>query len=425
MLARSAISWLSWRGELSAATHRSCYIEDMAIKQLAYKYPCYPNKQQEKQLELEFAAARAVYNWGLATRKGIWEKEKRGIASMSKPDGLGRRLTKLKKKPDEYWPEHMGDTAWLNQASDQCLKNSLRNLDASYKNFFRRVKEGQKPGFPKFKIKGRSRKSVTYNIVHVTYDHDNQQLWLCKQSKQTGFPPLKIKWDRRLPNPPKSCTVSSNSIGKYYISFPVEEDIEALPVVGRMVGVDRGLKDVVVTSDGYKSGNPKNTIRYAKRLKLLQRQLRLKVKGSNNREKQKLKIAKLHRKIADSRNYFLHQETAELIQNADFIGLEKLNVQGMQQNRRLAKGVADASMFELSRQLTYKSDLYGRKVVVIDQWFPSSKTCSGCGHINETLTLATRKWTCSECGMSHDRDINAAKNVLAEALRLNSEENVT
>jgi len=156
-------------------------------KQRAYKYPCYPNREQEQQLRIEFNAARAVYNWGLATRQGLYKNEKKSISYASKPDGLNKRLTALKKQADEYWPDHMGSPEWLNNASTQCLQNSLRSLDNAYKHFFRRLKNNEKSGYPKFKTKGRSKNSVTYNIVHCTYDHKGQRLWLGKQSRTSGF----------------------------------------------------------------------------------------------------------------------------------------------------------------------------------------------------------------------------------------------
>ena len=388
----------------------------MALKQIAYKYPCYPNKQQEQQLNIEFNAARAVYNWGLATRKGVYQKKGRSLTYMSKPDGLQKRLTLLKQNPDKYWPEHMGDTGWLKNASLQCLQNKLRDLDSAFMHFFRRLKRNEKPGYPKFKIKGRSNDSVRYNIAHCNYDPNTQRLWLCKQSEKNGFPPLKIKWDRPLPSYPKSCTVSRDSIGQYYIAFTVTMDIEKLPPNGKKVGIDLGVKSVIVTDEGYQSGNPKNTERYAKQLKKLQRQLRLKKKGSKNREKQKLRIAKLHRKIRHSRNHFLHVESKKIILKSDVIAMETLNVKGMLKNKKLSKRIADAGIYEFYRQLEYKADMYGREILKVNQWYPSSKTCSNCGYVYQNLALSERKWKCSECLVVHDRDVNAAKNILHHAI---------
>lgn len=386
-------------------------------KQRAYKYPCYPNREQEAQLHIEFAAARAVYNWGLATRKGLYEQEAKSISYASKPDGLNKRLTALKKQADEYWPDYMNNPEWLTQASTQCLQNSLRSLDSAYKHFFRRVKANENPGYPKFKIKGRSKNAVTYSIVHCAYDHTSQRLWLSKQSPTSGFPPLRIKWDRPLPSEPVSCNVSQDSIGAYYISFTVTENIVPLPLTGNTVGIDAGLTDTIVTDSGYKSGNPKNTKKYAQQLKKLQRQLRLKTKGSNNREKHKRKIAVVHRKIANSRGHFLHNESIRIIREYDVIGVETLNIKGMLEDGRYSKSVADASLYELQRQLAYKADLYGKQFIKINQWFPSTQQCSSCGHRGRKRPVEERQWDCPECGAHHDRDVNAARNILKEALQ--------
>jgi len=374
----------------------------------AYKFPCYPDERQKAQLEIEFAAARAIFNWGLATRKGEYEKDKTRVSRVD----CNKRLTQLKKHPDEYWPEHMGGTEWLKNASVTVLQYSLINLDTAYKNFF----EGTAK-YPQFKVKGKARNSVTYPISACVYLHEEEKLWLTNQYYRK-MSSLKIKRDRKLPTEPIKVTVSKDRVGNYFISFLVKEDIDPLPKTGKVVGVDVGITDVVITDDGYKSGNPKSTAKYAKKLKKLQRQKRLKEKGSNNQEKLRIKIAKVHKKIADTRLTFLHRESKRLVDEADIISVESLNVQGMMKNRKLSKAIADASMSEFHRQLEYKSQFYGRNFVSIDKWFPSTKTCSSCHHVVDSIPLSDRSWECPECGVKHDRDINAAINIKEEGLRI-------
>ena len=211
-------------------------------------------------------------------------------------------------------------------------------------------------------------------------------------------------------------TVSRDPAGRYFVSILVEEPIALLPVVNATIGIDVGIKDVVVTSEGVASGNPRHTAQYAARLAKYQRRLARKQKGSNNRRKAKLKVARVHAKITDCRKDFTHKLTTALIRENQVICVENLAVKNMVKNPTLAKAINDANWGELVRQLEYKAGWYGRTVVAIDRWFPSSKRCSCCGYTLDKLDLATRQWTCPACQTTHDRDVNAARNVKAAGL---------
>lgn len=374
--------------------------------QLAYKYPCYPNRKQAAQLDLEFAAARAVYNWGLATRIGEYKEHHRTISYASKPDGLNKRLTQLKKKGDRFWPLHMGDSSWLNQASNQCLQNSLRNLDAAYRNFFRWVRKGGKIGYPSFKKKGYCKDAVTYNLVHCTYLHDQQKLWLGKQAARTGFLPLKIGWDRRLPSCPKSVTVSRNRLGDHFVSFPVEIAANPLPGTGISIGIETGDDYLIVTSEGETREDLHHSSRYDQRLTMLRRQLSRKKKHSSNWQKQHQRIIRMQKKIDDRHLTFLHQSSAKLVQQADLICVARVN---------------HSPMAELLRQLTYKAELRGRELIKINRAYASADICYECGYQVPEPTCMGPVWRCPQCGANHDRDVNAALNIKREGLRILAE----
>ncbi|WP_211678667.1 RNA-guided endonuclease TnpB family protein [Moritella sp. 36] len=245
------------------------------------------------------------------------------------------------------------------------------------------------------------------------WDEDKQSLTLAKMKQ-----PLKIKWSRSFTGKPSSLTVSKTKSGKYFVSILVKENIKKLPVVNKTVGVDVGIKDLATCSDGTKFNNPRLTNKYANKLAKAQRKLAKKKKGSNNFKKQKIAVAKIHEKIANSRKDFTHKMTTKLIQENQLIGIELLKVKNMVKNRKLSKHIHDANFGEIVRQLEYKADWYGRKVSAISQWFPSSKMCNECGSLySGKWSLAIRAWSC-ECGAIHDRDHNAAINIHNEGLRL-------
>ncbi len=223
-------------------------------------------------------------------------------------------------------------------------------------------------------------------------------------------------WSRRFEGRPTTVTVSRVPSGKYFVSFLVEETVALLPVVNSVVGIDLGIKDVVITSDGIASGNPRYTAKYAAKLAKYQKRLAKKQKGSNNRRKVKAKVARIHEQIADCRRDFTHKLTTTLINENQVICVENLAVKNMVKNPTLAKSISDANWGEIVRQLEYKASWRGRTVVAIDRWYPSSKRCSCCGYTLDKLDLATRQWTCPECNTTHDRDINAARNIKAAGL---------
>ena len=356
----------------------------------AYKYRFYPTSEQELNLAQTFGCVRFIYNKSLAYRQQAWNERKESI-SFFKNSAL---LTEWKKEED---------FKWLKEVSSVPLQQTLRHLQSAYNNFFK-----GRSRYPRFKTKD-SRQSAEYSSSAFKWDGINLKL-----AKQTE--PLKIKWSRKFNGKPTTVTVSKDKAGRYFVSFLVDEDIKLLPVSNSVVGVDVGLKDIIVTSDGYRSGNPKYTNKYAAKLAKYQKRLAKKQKGSNNRKKAKLKVARVYAKIADSRRDFTHKLTTKLIRENQVISIESLSVKNMVKNRKLSKAIQDANWGELVRQLTYKASWYGRTLVAIDRWYPSSKKCSCCGYTLQHLDLATRHWICPSCESLLDRDVNAALNIKAAGL---------
>jgi len=368
----------------------------MVIRQKAYKFSFEPTAEQRHQLAVEFGNSRFVWNRCLELRSTAWEADKTRHNYVS----LNKQVTEWKR----------GEFPWLADSAACCLTQCLIDQDKAFDAFFRRVKAGQKPGYPKFKSRF-DRQSVRYQLDQRHIASTYQAGEFLKLPK-LGF--LNIRWSQVPAGIPKMATVSKTPDGRYFVSFACEVEIQALPLTGTTVGLDLGVKDVVVGWNGAeesRSGNPRHLKKQLRHLKKQQRRLARMQKGSNRRRKQRVKVAKIHAHIAAMRADFLHKTTTEIIRSADVIKLEDLNVAGMLKNHCIAGAIADVGMGEFRRQIEYKADWYGRSVVVVDRWFPSSKTCSECGSYQEKMPLNIRNWTCPDCGTRQDRDVNAAKNI--------------
>jgi len=302
-------------------------------------------------------------------------------------------LTVLKRQPE---------TVWLNAVSSVPLQQTLRHVDRGYLNFF----EGR-ARYPTYH-KRRGAQSATFTSNAFDWNPQTRALTLAKLDG-----PLRIRWTRAFTTTPTSVTVTLDTTGRYVVSFATEEAVQPLPTTASEVGVDLGLTHLAALSTGEKVPNAKYLRRVERRLAHAQRTLSRKRKGSRNRAKARCKVARLHARIADQRRDGHHKLTTRIIRENQAVCVESLAVKNMVRNRKLAKAISDAGWGEIRRQLTYKAAWYGRTLVTIDRWFPSSKTCSTCGHVLDSLSPDVREWTCPACGMVHDRDINAAQNILA------------
>jgi putative transposase len=356
----------------------------------AYKYRIYPNKTQIQLIEKHFGSTRFLYNYFLEYRQKAYANGNKKAGYMV----TQAELTKLKKL-DEY--------VWLNECGSQSLQMALRDLDSAYSRFSK--KQG---GYPKFKSKKHSTQSFTapQNIKIA-----NNRVYLPKFTKDG----IKAKLHREIPQNAilKQATVSRQN-NQYFVSILIDDGntIPKPTKAKNAVGLDMGLTDLIITSDGKKYENKKYFIKSQQTLKKLQRRLSKKQKGSSNRQKAKLKVQKLHTKISNQRKNNLHKISNEITNQYDIICLETLNVRGMQKNRRLAKGIADVAWREFMRQLQYKAQWKGKTILKIDQWFPSSQICSHCGASTGKKPLNIRKFDCPHCGKKDiDRDINASINI--------------
>ncbi len=374
----------------------------MVTRLKAYKFRIEPTAEQRQQLAVEFGNSRFVWNRCLDLRSKAYEADKTRHNYVS----LNKLVTEWKH----------GEFPWLANSVAGCLTQVLIDQDKAFQHFFRRVKNGEKPGYPRFKSRYH-RQSVRYQLDQRQIDRTYQAGEFLKLPK---LGTVKVRWSRIPAGIPKMATVSRTPTGRYFVSFACEVEMAQLPLTGKTVGLDLGIKDVVIAWDGEtatKSGNPRHLKGQLRYLKRQQRRLSRMQKGSNRRNRQKIKVARIHAHVAAMRADFLHKTTTGIVRSADVIVLEDLNVKGMVKNHCLASAIADVGMGEFRRQIEYKAAWYGRKVVVVDQWFPSSKTCSACGSYQQKMPLSVRYWVCPDCGERHDRDVNAAKNIRSFAIR--------
>ena len=351
----------------------------------AYTFCFYPTAEQKAALAEVFGHTRYVWNWALDLRTESYYDERKSLSYTA----TSKRLTK-----------HKQEKEWLRNVSSVALQQKLRDLEQAFQNFF----DGR-AGYPNFKRKHGKQSARFASNAFTLY---GKALSVAKIPGE-----LNVRWSRDLSD---SCNVTSVTLtkdpaGRYFVSLTCTEEKEPLPETDKTVGVDLVITDVVVTSGGFKSGNPRDLEEDLYRLRKAQRRLSHKEKGSQNWKNQKHRVARLHAKIADKRNDFLHKLSRKLVDENQTICLETLNVKGIQQNRSLSRSIADTGWATLVQYIEYKAEWAGRTVVKIDRWFPSRKRRSECGHVGETKPLSVRRWQCKECGEHHDRDVNAAKNI--------------
>jgi putative transposase len=359
----------------------------------AFKYRFYPTPEQENLLRRTLGCVRLVYNKALATRSEAWEQEKKSISY----NQTSELLTQWKTEDD---------LSFLNEVSCVPLQQALRHLQNAYENFFK-----QRARYPRFKKKS-NRNSAEFTYRAFTFTNGEFKLAKCKE-------PLDIRWSRQIPDSAEivKATVSLAPSGRWSVSILVDDPtVQPLPKLKTYIGLDVGLTHYLTDSDGNKVDHTKYFDRYKAKLKRAQKRLSRKVKGSKNRNKARIKVARIYQKITDCRIDFLHKLSTKLIRENQSISVEDLCVKGMVHNRKLSRAISDSAWSTFVQFLSYKAKWYGRTLTKVGRFYPSSKTCYECDYKIDSLPLSVREWKCPNCGAEHDRDVNAAKNIMAAGL---------
>ncbi len=365
-----------------------CYKDYTVTVKVRHKFRFYPDADQQVQLAKTFGCCRFVYNWALRLRIASFE-----AGAPINYNASSAALTALKKTSEHQW---------LNEVSCTPEQQSLRHLQTAYTNFFKK-----RTGYPKFKKKT-GKQSAAYTKSAFKWDAGSKSLILSKVGR------LKVRWSRGFTSDPSTVTITKDRVGRYFVTLTLDEQIKRLPKTGEAVGVDLGINHLAILSTGERIPNPHFFREAQKKLARAQRVMARRKPGSNRRNQARIKVAKIQAHVADARKDYIDKVTTDLIHRFDVICVEDLNVRGMVKNHSLAKSLFDVSFGMLRSMLEYKAEWYGKEVRVVDRWFPSSKRCHCCGHVVESLPLSIREWDCPECGAHHDRDENAAINILAE-----------
>ena len=371
------------------------------------KIRLYPNKEQEQKINKTLGCYRFVYNHMLALKQEAYKRDKTNLGLCE----LSKYLLGTLRKDEKY--------AWMKKENSAVMQQAMRHMISAYDKFFK-----QHNGFPKFKSK-KDKQSALFpiNAISKLNAFETRNISLTKPLKNIKFRCSDLYFIRlqKYSKNIRSATLLKTKSGKYFLSILVEmedDELKKFKHTDKQVGIDLGVKDFVITSDGEVFENKHFLKKEEKKMKRLQRQLSRKVKGSNNREKQRVKIAKLYERITNKKDAYIHYVVNKLIQSYDTIFMEDLNVQGMLSNHHLAKAIQEVGFYKFKEILSNKALVNGKQVVSVDRFYPSSKTCSVCGYKKEDLTLNDRKWTCPNCGAKHDRDINASVNILLEGKRM-------